>query len=212
MFRAITSILAIITGVLGLWIITPELIRPEIVADAAYSPAQRARAKWAAWIGLVRGDLWTDYALASVGGLSSTTATPDNALIGRDLAERAVRLAPHDARAWLLLARTSGPAGQRDAAVAALLKMSYYTGPNEPSIFAPRLLLAARTGVSADPELSELVEREVQKIVTQKPELKPAIVTAYREGLPDARLVIERAVGEGDPAFLKQLQSGARRN
>src|SRR5262249_23217321 len=137
-------------------------------------------------------------------GVLDLTAHKENFELAQVIAERAVRLSPHDARAWLLLAWTSTASG-RD--IATLLKMSYYTGANELSIIAPRLLLIARRGVSDDLELAELLEGEVQKILSERPDLKPAIVAAYREASPATKVAIEQAVREGDPDFLNDLQS-----
>jgi hypothetical protein len=44
-------------------------------------------------------------------------------------------------------------------------------------------------------------------VVTRKPELKPAIVAAYRDAAPIGRQFIEDALEEIDPPLLARLRS-----
>ena len=106
-------------GILGLsaiWLLSAELIRPtlpffpEDVATARAAAAHRGAAGAAARIGLVRGDLWTDYAMTLAPDLSGKP-TGDAAAASlqaleatRSAAMRGAELAPYDSRAWLLLA------------------------------------------------------------------------------------------------------------
>jgi hypothetical protein len=206
--RFLVIAFAIIVGLFGLWTLVPELIRPHVLIDTQPSDPEMTRAKWAAQIGLVRGDLWADDALAAIG--SRLTEGPvTNQADANEAAKRAVRFAPHDARAWLVLGRLTAASGADRSRSTGLLKMSYYTKPNELSIIAPRLIVTAHLGGPPDPELSDLLEAEIRKIITQRPALTPAIAAAYRTAAPEAKRVFESTLSELDPALLKKLQGSA---
>jgi len=197
---------SIVVGLFGLWALIPELLRPHVLIDTQSADADITRAKWAARIGLVRGDLWAEYALATIGS-RLTQGPPVEDPEANEAAKRAVRFAPHDARAWLVLGRLADDRTRS----AMLLKMSYYTRPNELSIIAPRLILTAQLSGLPDPELNDLLEAEIRKIITQRPALAPAIAAAYRTASPEAKRVFESTLSELDPALLKNLQSSAPR-
>lgn len=105
---------AMLIGVQAAWVLVAELAA--FAAGGARGAAELAR-----W----RGDLW---AACAQDGRNEAAA------------ERAVRLAPHEAGAWLVLVRSPPP----DANAAECLKMSYYIGPN-----AARADAAAAVGVGA---------------------------------------------------------------
>jgi hypothetical protein len=207
-------------GILGLsaiWLLSAELIRPtlpffpEDVATARAAAAHHGAAGAAAWIGLVRGDLWTDYAMTLAPDLSGKP-TGDAAAASlqaleatRSAAMRGAELAPYDSRAWLLLASVDSRA--LDHKAAGPLKMSYYTAPNTVSLIPLRLNIATRTDAITDPDLQILVGGEIRTIITRKPDLKPAIVNAYRDALPEGRRFIEAEVGELDPDLLASLRA-----
>src|SRR5437588_9636140 len=99
----------------ALWLFSAELVRPDIPyfpdAQAANVVArQRAWTERAALTGVVRGDLWTEDAIALAAGVigelegSAAASQPANLESARDTALRAAQLSPHDARAWLVLA------------------------------------------------------------------------------------------------------------
>jgi hypothetical protein len=208
--RFLVIAFAIIVGLFGLWAIIPELIRSHVLIDTQSPDSAITRAKWAAQIGLVRGDLWADYAVATIG--SRLTEDPvTNQAGANEAAKRAIRFAPHDARAWLVLGRLTAANGSDRSRSTALLKMSFYTRPNELSIIAPRLIVAAHLSGPPDPEFSDLLEAEIRKIITQRPALAPAIAAAYRTASPEAKRVFESTLTELDPALLKNLQSSAPR-
>ena len=64
------TVYAAVLGVAAVWMLTVELSRPTLpffpqdVATARTAATHRGAAGAAAWIGLVRGNLWTDYAMA----------------------------------------------------------------------------------------------------------------------------------------------------
>jgi hypothetical protein len=211
------TLYAAVLGVAAVWMLTVEFIRPTLpfcpddAATAEAAATHRGAAGAAAWIGLVRGNLWTDYAITLAPDLSreskgDATAASIQALEGpRSAAMRGAELAPYDARAWLLLAgvdsrgldhKSTGP-----------LKMSYYTAPNAVSLIPLRINIATRTDAITDPDLQILVGGEIRTIITRKPDLKPMIVAAYRNALPEGRRFIEAQVGEFDPGLLASLRA-----
>ena len=198
------------------WILLVELIGPTLPIfpnDAAAIEAaapHRSSAKVAAWIGLIRGSLWADYAMtlapAVSGALADKAASSLAALDStRNAAVRAVELAPHDPRAWLLIAEVDSRGLQHNPAGA--LKMSYYTGPNELSLIPLRIKIATETDAITDSELQILVGGEIRKIITRRPELKPFIIAAYRSALPEGKRFIESQVGELDPDLLAIIRA-----
>jgi hypothetical protein len=210
------AILAGALGVAATWILIVELVRPPSSfpydgATAKPAVAQSGAAALAAWIGLIRGTLWTDYAV---------TLAPDlaGAVIGRDspitlatlnnvrmAAVRAIQLAPHDSQAWLLIAAVNAHDPNRN--VAGPLKMSFYTGPNELSLIPLRLKITARSAAIAEPELQILAAGEIRTIITRKPDLKPFLVAAYRNALPEGKRFIEDQVSELDPGLMTTLRA-----
>jgi hypothetical protein len=204
----------------GTWILTVEAFRPKLpffsddAADAKVAAANRDAARTAAAIGLVRGDLWTNYAMTlapQIAGKSrstSATAEPDPALdAARAAATRAVELAPHDSRIWLLLAAIDSRLARLDHNPLGPLKMSYYTGPNETALTPLRILIATRSDAITDPDLQILVGGELRTIIARKPDLKPFIVSAYRDALPRGKRFIEATVGVLDPALLTAIRA-----
>ena len=131
-------VLAVLLGGYAAWMLTLEMMRPSPpsfpFADIASTSSDRDRAAAAAQIGVIRGDLWADEAILLASGLldeaAAGTARPAPESLGaaRDAAERAVSLAPHDSRIWLLIAAIDAKLERRTEA---LLKMSYYTAPND---------------------------------------------------------------------------------
>jgi hypothetical protein len=140
-----------------------------------------------------RGDFWA--ACAQAGGREGT-----------DAAEHAVRLAPHEAGAWLVLARNPPPG----ANAADCLKMSYYTGPNTADLMAQRLPVSVEPAMLGDDDIRQLMRHDIAGIVSRHQPLQPAIVAAHRQASPEGRRAIEAAVGEVDTILLGALRAGIR--
>jgi hypothetical protein len=208
-----------VLGVAAMWILLVEIIRPTLPffpgdASAAQAAAtHRTAAGMAASIGLIRGDLWADYAMTLApelsggftGGSRGATAEAfDNA---RSAAVRAVELAPHDSRVWLLLAGMDSQRDRLTRDAAGALKMSYYTGPTELPLIPSRIVIATRSDAITDPELQILVGGEIRTIITRKPDLKPLILTAYRYAIPEGKRFIETTIAEIDPGLLTTIRA-----
>jgi hypothetical protein len=199
------------------WILLVELIRPHLpffstdAASAEAAAAHQRVASAAAWIGLFRGSLWTDYAITLAPNLAAAAARePSPATLAsldgaRTAAVLAAELAPHDARAWLLIAEAD--LRRLDHNVARALKMSYYTGPNELALIPSRIDTATRSDAIADSDLQILVSGEIRTIIMRKRDLKPLILAAYRNALPEGKRFIEDQVGDLDPALIASLRA-----
>jgi hypothetical protein len=204
---------------LAIWLLLAEISRaalPHFPPDgnvASLIASERNYAKWAARFGIIRGDLWTESALTYADLMWPAEHSDAVKLSGtleeaRSTAERALRYAPHDARAWLLLAaldsRTdSRPVGSTDA-----LKISYYTDPNEADLTPLRLSLSLQPDFFADEEIRELAGREIRLVTLHRPELRAVLAAAYRDAAPPVKRFIEESVQDLDPEFLTALRTG----
>ena len=208
-------------GVQAIWMTLPEISVTQKWAwnsrDAA--PKQRLVAEWAAYLGVMRGDLWTEFAL-SYNDLAwgpdrriRPLAARQNSEQAQAVVKRALGYSPHDARLWLLLAalevQLEGLDRQPGDRALAALKMAYYTGPNELELAPYRLMIAVRPGVLADQELQQLVRNELRMLMIHAPQLKSAIIAAYREASPAARGLFEDVAYSEDPELLRSARSDA---
>lgn len=215
--RVAAMVFATVLGLGGAWLAAVAAIRPDVpffpgnATGAEAAAADRGAAGTAAAIGMLRGDLWADYAITLAPQIAATitpreapAATLDAA---RAAALRAAALAPHDSRVWLLLAAIDSRLGRRAHNPLGPLKMSYYTGPNETALTPLRILIATRSDAVADPDLQLLIGGELRTIVRQNPALRPLVIAAYRNARPDGKHFIETTVGDLDPDLLAALHS-----
>ncbi len=205
----------------AVWLVTIALVRPPMpyfVLDQAAARAaesKEGRARLAARIGLVRGDLWADDAI------SASAEVVDNLLqLGRppteqryadaeQAARRAVRLAPHDSRAWLLLAATALRPGRTTDDIAEPLKMSYYTGADDPALMPLRLRIATRSDAMNEEELRLLVEQDIRAVVLRHARLRSDVIRAYRAASPVGQRFVETSLAKLDPALLAAARGAA---
>src|SRR5262249_47252104 len=129
------------------------------------------------------------------------------AVRARGAVERALVFAPHEARAWLVLADFEARLDPTSRKAAAALRMSYYTGPNETALIPVRLTTFGQLDADADAELQQLVRHELANVINRRPELRWAIGSAYRAALPAGKKFFETTVREIDPALLPSLLS-----
>ena len=194
----------------------PEILRPALrffpsqPAEARALAAHHSAAALAADIGWPRGDLWTDKSLTTNAALVSAfedgRRPAARAASGAyATAETAARLAPSDARAWLLLAMDSAHAHNGKAF--AQLKMSYYTDPYSEYLFPLRIQVAAQLPQVNDKELQGFLLYELKTIIHDKPALKQSIASAYRAATPATRQFFETTLATLDAKLLAQLRS-----
>jgi hypothetical protein len=116
---------------------------------------------------------------------------------------RALRYSPHRGDVWLMFAALADQYKWSEYQPILLLKMSYYTAPNELALFPLRLNVSLHAkSVIDDAELQDMVKRDISVILTRAPALKPALVAAYKSALPQGRVLAERVISEIDPDYL----------
>jgi hypothetical protein len=219
-FRGALLAFAFVLACQAIWILAAEIYRPAPLAfpadgqAAAAQAVNRNTATLAASIGVVRGDLWAECALTYLDLFWSNGPTSDSSQVSetikraRDVSERALILSPHDARTWLVQASINSRFDWLNQKTAGALRMSYYTGANELELVPLRLSLALRSDAIADHDFQQLVSHDIRIIVSRKPELKPAILLAYRDAPPGGQQFIEKTLEEMDPTLLATLRSG----
>jgi hypothetical protein len=217
-FRPSVLIFALVLAAQAAWLTAAELTRPKLpyfpqkrIEEEKVAAVQSA-AFLAASIGLVRGDLWTDAAIASSGVASDIAGvnTPQmTEPIGqaRVVAERAAKLSPHDSRVWLLLATLDSQLGRPTGEIANRLKMSYYTGPNEFALTSLRIRIATHSTAITDADLQILVAQEIRTIILHRQDQKPSILAAYQSASPEGKQFIEATVGDLDKSLLATIRA-----
>jgi hypothetical protein len=217
-FRVWALLFAILLGAQCVWLLLANLTRSDVTrlptdANAATAAAaQRAAAGQAAAIGGIRGDLWADLAFTHADLLwldaDATPGVPQFLTDARTALGRALRDAPHNSSAWLLLAGLSAryPSFGFDATKA--LKMSYYTEPSERDLIPLRLRIAAHSDFVSDFEMRQFVTRDLRFLLAQKQQSE--VVAAYKAASPAGRSFIEHVVSEVDPSVLASLRAAVQ--
>ena len=202
-----------IVAVAGAWLVAAEVARPLArgfpgnATEAAVVAQDRSAATRAAWLGIMRGALWAEAALTYADlvwaeGDAARTHAPEIFDTARAVTEKAAIEAPHDGQMWLLLASLESRMDWVTRRGASLLRMSYYTAPNETALVPLRLATFGRLDASGDEDLQQLARREIANVVNKRPELKGAIVAAYRGALPAGKRFFEDALRDLDPKLL----------
>lgn len=172
--RYVAVLIGLVTLSLSCWWIAPLALteQPELAAQ----------------IGALRGNLWkrAGWALMKQPDPSSTQAA--------DAFRRALQMSPMDSEAWLGLALATQRVSTRTSSSA--LKMSYYTGFNNKALFTERLMLLAGADISKDPELQDILGRQVGLILTRLPELQSILKRAYSIAGPGTRQLIANKLRE----------------
>lgn len=215
--RRVVLLYGVVLGVVSLWIVLAELSRSGVTALpasrelAATAASHRSDALWAARVGLVRGDLWAESAFTYANMEWADNANPETRVFeqANASATRALSLMPGNSAVWLLLADLASRYGWQTPNPIETIKMSYYTGPHEEALEPLRLVVSARLNVSVDPELERLFQRDIETILTSRPGLKPAVLSAYAQATPQGRHIIEDTAGRVDPTFAQALRSGS---
>lgn len=118
-----------------------------------------------------------------------------------------LRSSPMRSDLWLMLAAMSKEHQSTTYDVVALLKLSYYTAPNDLDLLPLRVSVALGTSAAIrEPELLELIKRDVKIAVTNRPALKPAIAAAYRSASVDGRTFADSLLSELDPSYLQSIR------
>jgi hypothetical protein len=199
------------------WILLAELqhprrIRPPVDQQASLEvlPA-RTQATRATKLAVVRGDLWAESAF-TYSDLIWTGKDAGHAAIdeARIHLERALRYSPHRGDIWLLLAAMADRYSWQGHKPSSLLKMSYYTAPNEQALFLLRIKISLHAASMQDPDLADMVGRDIRLLITRTPVQKPALGAVYRAVSGPNKQFVERVVSEIDPAYLAEMRAGSK--
>ena len=202
------------------WILLAERYRlnhirlPVDGKTATMAFAEQDKIKQGASLAVVRGDLWAESAFTYGSQLWVDRAIVLDA--GDQLNTealktftRALRYSPHRGGVWLMFAALADQYNWSGYQPSVLLKMAYYTAPNELALFPLRLNVSLHAkGVIDDAELQDMVRRDISLILTRAPALKPALVAAYRLALPQGKAFAERVISEIDPGYLGVVRAG----
>ena len=186
-----------------------ETLSP-VEQNAVATSASRQEIWKAASVAKVRGDLWAESGFDRAGRLWLNPATeldkngiPEPAL---DDFTHALLYSPHRGDVWLMLAALANRYKVAGYDAAALLKMSYYTAPNELALVPLRLHVALGTE-TRESELREMIKRDIGLILSRLPSLKPALSAAYRSAPANGKILAETLISEIDPGYLKTIRA-----
>ena len=158
------------------------------------------------------GDLWTQSRsmfVAQADAEQSAASNQQKSIFpSAMIAASTLRHSPTRGDVWLMLAAISKQYKSAGYNTAALLRMSYYTAPNDLDLFPLRLSVALGTdAVVMDPELRDLIKRDVNLVVTRRPVLRPALTAAYQAASAEGKVFAENAISELDPNYLDNLRA-----
>jgi hypothetical protein len=214
-FRLATIAAAVVLSWFSLVTMLAEALTPApppLAPNADQPPeptSDEQPADWLAAAAPLRGDLVADVALAHAIPVLDLGAPPSPEVLARresalSLAQQSLGFAPHDSRAWLLIAmlQTGGPSS---AAATEALKMSFLTAPSDSTLIPARLAVLATSTTTEDGELASLARGDMRLILTRRPDLKGAIVRAYDKGSTNGKALIRDIARALDPGFAATL-------
>ena len=202
-----------VLGVQSVWVVLPEIISTGSIHfptdKHARTKLQQTRTQWAASLGVMRGDLWADSGFIYADPILARNT--DAALqAARGLTERALSYAPHRSDVWLFFALLSYRLNSSQQHLAAALKMSYYTGSNQSDLAPLRIFVSVSLPELSDIELQEMVRRDIRMIITCEPDLKPAVIAAYKNAPTTTKKFMENVISEVDQQFLDSVRDAGR--
>jgi hypothetical protein len=120
---------------------------------------------------------------------------------------RALQHSPLRGDLWLVLAALSKERRSAEYDVPTLLKLSYYTAPNDLAVLPLRLTVAlGEVSMASEPELRELVQRDVKIALTKQSSLRPALIAAYQSASADGKSLVDDLILERDSAALQSTR------
>lgn len=203
--RVALMVLGIALIMQTVWMVLPGWY---LAGQSSLSAAVSAAAAWPHEISktvsveAAREDFWIrgesrsrgDPALAADGQRTEPAAS--NALA------RSLRVSPLRGDIWLMLAAATKQ-NSTQSSTAAMLKMSYYTAPNDLDLLPLRLSIALATdAVVRELEFRDLIKRDVSLVVTRRPAIRPALVAAHRSASAEGKIYLESLISELDPTSL----------
>lgn len=210
-FRLLALLIVLFVGGVSIADLAAEFLRPpplpfSSTTDNAPRPDRVSAAGFAASIAPFRSDLKADHALALAGQLlkSDDVGQSEKKIAAQDTVRDALRIGPHDARMWLVLALLQARSAVDPLAA---LKMSYLTGPNREELIPTRLASVASGNALNDPDLRDLARGDVRAILTQLPSQRQALTNAYARGPAVAKAFLEESVQAFDPKSVDALRT-----
>jgi hypothetical protein len=216
-FRIVLVTLALVTGSYALassWAGWSSLDRPAFPSDPAKiaSPMAGDAPGWLQFVSPFRSDLERNSALTTAlqaiqsGSERQTAETFSRNAAAEDRVKKSLSIGPYDPELWLGLALLQAQRNPRSKSLVEALKMSYFVAPNEMKLMPVRLDTVTRFDAPSDPDLKELARGDVRVMVTRQPELRTAVVSAYRRASSLGKTFLEDAVQSIDPTFLATLR------
>ena len=206
--RVALTLFGVFLSAQAAWILLAERHRlnhirlPVDGKTATIALAEQDKIKQAASLAVVRGDLWAESAF-TYGNLLWLDAGDQLNTEALKTLTRALRYSPHRGDVWLMFAALANKYKWSGYQPSLLLKMSYYTAPNELALLPLRLDVSLHAkGAIDDAELKDMVRRDISVILTRAPALKPALVAAYRSALPQGKAFAERVISEIEQGYL----------
>jgi hypothetical protein len=207
---------AALLAVQCIWLLLAELPRSDVMRLPTGAPAaaaaaqQRDGATRAAAFGFIRGGLWAQASFTYADLLWGKNGAEANggvtaAAQAEALLYQAVKDAPCDSSAWLLLAGLTLRYRLDRWDATAALKMSYYTGPSENDLIPFRFLLAVNSDRSSDPEMRLFITRDLRFLLSNNQ--TNDVVNAYKAAPRSEKAFIEQTVSQLDPAALPSLRA-----
>ena len=176
------------------------------------SPSAGAVSGWLEVLSPFRSDLEAKHAfVAALQALQSGKAKPvtgeaANNVRAQAKVKQALSIAPQNSELWLALALLRAQRDPHDPALIEALKMAYFTAPTDAQLMPVRLDTATTYEALADPDVKELARGDVRLMLKRQPELKAAVVAAYRRASNLGKVFLEQAVQSIDPSFLPSLR------
>lgn len=217
--RLALVLLGVFLSAQAVWILLAEEYRADHMRlplerqAAAIAFAERDRIRRASSLAAVRGDLWADSAFTYGGELWIDRGMARDRVdqLGTEALtalNQALRFSPHRGDVWLMFAALADRYNWPQYQPSLLLKMSYYTAPNELALLPLRLTISLHIrGVTEDAELQDMVKRDIRVVLTRAPALRPALVAAYRSGSPLHKAFADRVISEIDPGYLGAVRT-----
>ena len=218
--RVALTLFGVFLSAQAAWILLAERHRlnhirlPVDGKTATIALAEQDKIKQAASLAVVRGDLWAESAFTygSLLWIDRAIWLDAGDQLNTEALKtltRALRYSPHRGDVWLMFAALANKYKWSGYQPSLLLKMSYYTAPNELALLPLRLDVSLHAkGAIDDAELKDMVRRDISVILTRAPALKPALVAAYRSALPQGKAFAERVISEIDPGYLGVVRAG----
>ncbi|MFB6459685.1 hypothetical protein [Bradyrhizobium tunisiense] len=209
--RITLMVLGIVLILQAVWMVLPELYlggRSSLLSAVSTATGWPNGISKPGSVAAAREDLWirggSRFNWDSAVAADEQRTAP---VVTSSVLARALRSSPLRGDIWLMLAARSKH-NSSQSSTAAMLKMSYYTAPNDLDLVPLRLSVALATdGVVREPEFRELIKRDISLVVRHRPALRPAFVTAYRSASADGKIYLEGLISELDPAYLDQVRT-----